>query len=461
MSTKICLLTDGNLSNGTRLDATRRSFLESIAASGEEAILLKTNDFFSGSTPKTSQSLTIALTALEKHRPDLLLSINAAGLHESVIEWARRHSVPIFCWYWDAVDLFPASMVRASFETQVLLACEGLGERGEVLPFSGAKRPWQSESERRPERGLIFMGTCWPTLIYTQAMSLGLVNKSDGKVYQGAELYSRLLEGKQEWETIAGIPMPYGELFNALASVRRARLLAAFRDEDLHIYGDWDWQVYLWPTAPELLEKCHVRLVSSQQKMGELMRRHRGSVNIFHLQNRMGGPNFRILDSATHGVPILSDYNRGCEAIFPEGEAALYFKDEAEAREKGRRLLNDVTLRDRLSKRASEILHEAHSHEKRIEYFLEKAGRPKASEKSRKPVTVIATTMTEADLHETAPEPTTAERVEQSSYYFNELYYLPRPKLSPLQWLRRGIRRRWRRLTGRPASSGCIPLELR
>ena len=111
--------------------------------------------------------------------------------------------------------------------------------------------------------------------------------------------------------------------------------------------------------------------VAGERQMRAYMARYRVCLNIFHIQNMNGGPNFRSSNAASHGVPCLSQYNRDCTALFPHVEATLYFDNAAEALHLHRELDGSSRLRQKLAAAAARVARDGNTFSHRASRFLD------------------------------------------------------------------------------------------
>lgn len=377
---RILILSESYINNSTAVDATRWSFVREARRLGP-VMYLQANDF----DFENAAEVQGLLKQIRKFGPDFVLSVNAAGLHQAVLDELRSRSVPIVTWYWDHPDLFAARMIELSLQTQVFHAAVGfeasrvLQGRGSWLPFSGLEVDPKTiaATQRRPSHDIVHLGTMWTFARLLQMASAGLFRGSNNEFLWGADLLAAIRDSSKAedfWLTQKGIRISHGQLINALAGAKRAQILGWFLDYDIHVCGGTDWQFYSWPSVPDLITKYKFANVVTQDQMKQLLDQYRINLNVFHPQNPDGGPNFRVLDSAAHGIALLSDFNKHCEKLFPHGEAAWYFKNPRDAREGVDRLLQEPDFYRKLTFRAAEILSDEHTHSKRWLKFADDFG---------------------------------------------------------------------------------------
>ncbi|GEM_PF-1649028 len=402
---RIAVLSESYMNDGRSVDATRHSFINAIADFGFDVGYFQCNDF----DFKNLHDAYKFSKGLEQLAPDLVISLNAAGLTAETMGYLEKKSVPAVTWYWDSPDLLNPQSVTNSKLTDIFSACidfessRTLNQKMQWLPFSsvGAKAESLYTEIDRP-RDIVHLGTLW-ACNYIELAKAGLYRSSNKEFYFGRQLYEAIFSEpslEELWLTEKGQIVRSKDLKNAFSGIKRARILSALTDFDLQVCGGYDWLFYLWGVAPELLKNYSYANVCTHEQMSHLLRQFKINLNIFHSQNKNGGPNFRIFDSAVHGAAILSEKNQKCAEVFPHNVAALYYSNMAEAYEYSRALINDNSLRKRLVLSAAEILNEHHTHEKRISFFAERFGLTKS--KTRGAITVVSHKIKPASFEEKA-----------------------------------------------------------
>jgi len=393
---RVLLISDSYLLKGRLLDASRYSFTKTLAQVSEAVCFFHANSF-----PGDIFLQRLEETLCE-FRPNAVIAFNSGCLRQLLLDYAAKEQISIVTWFWDSPVLFGYEQNRLARQTIVFHSDvsyrthEGIDNVGEWMPFSSIPA---EAYERKPTKDICFQGTLWAMTRVLQDMALGLTCQADGKYYYGAALYEALterLDRSSEWRSpTTGDIYSYGLLLNALSALKRAKTLSWFAQKDLNIYGGDEWLSYLWPVAPELLDKCHFRAVQTHKDMRILFGDHRLSLNIFHLQNKYGGPNLRILDSATHFVPILSDYNQYCHELYPHGEAAFYFKSCDEGMEGLERILHEPGFGEKLAGQAARILNAGHTHNHRVRTMFSQAELVYEQQAKDCPVRVVSSTLPE------------------------------------------------------------------
>lgn len=310
-----------------------------------------------------------------------VLSINGYGTEGEVHQLAERYSCPVFAWYWDSPYLLGTQPLPEG--VQLLHACEdfavhpALAGRSRFLPFSGVP-PDPADMLPKPHKGICFMGTCWSAFRIGMRLAGGVHDHETEELLVGTELFDAIQNKKffdQNWVTPAGFDISNREVFSYYSTAKRLHYLSSIAHLDLHVYGRADWFVNGLPLFPNLAPCLNLRTVNNTREMRALFNEHRVSLNIFHHQNRGGGPNFRTLESATHRIPVLSEFNRVCAELFPPGEAALYFSNADEMIEGAKELEANAALRATLTENAAEILMQQHLHKHRCATLFDWAGR--------------------------------------------------------------------------------------
>jgi spore maturation protein CgeB len=367
-------MSDSWLFDSRLLDASRFSFTQALAGVSEAVCFFHANSF---DGPGYEEELNRALT---EFRPNIVIALNSGCLRESLFDYTEKNKIEVVTWFWDSPVLFGHAKSLLAKKSIVFLSDisyqnHGAFENtGEWMPFSSIPAvPY----ERKPSKDICFQGTLWSMTPVLNELALGLTCETNGKFYYGPALYTALTEGLDTasvWSSPStGKSYQYGEILNSLSGLKRAKTLSWFANKELSIFGGDEWFTYLWNVAPELIAKVQYREVLTHKEMRALFGEHRCSLNIFHYQNKMGGPNLRILDSATHFTPILSDYNEYCDRLYPQGEAAVYFTNQEQAMEGLEKILHEPRFAEKLAKNAGAIVNAGHTHSHRIQTMFAKA----------------------------------------------------------------------------------------
>lgn len=358
-------------------DASRSGLVEAFCAAGVSVVVA---NFAYFPTAQSSEAAEKLVTALEQSdtRIDGILSINVAGLSEPIVDYARRRGAGHVAWFVDMPHFFPnlalVDRVRA------LVACSDYAEhpnlRGALwMPFAGAN---PIPLPRKPEAAIGFLGSLHPIARHALRSMHGLVGSRSGHVPPGPDLFGRMRRPSfvidETWSLPDGTPVQSADYLNFLSSLHRLHNLNYVADLGLEIQGPADWIPELWTSAPHLLRLFSERSVSGRAEMRAYLSRYQICLNIFHLQNMHGGPNFRSFDAASNYTPCLSQNNDGCASIFPHGDAALYYRDVDEARYLARNLISDRFLRARIVAGAAEVVRADHTFGHRVATFCAHLG---------------------------------------------------------------------------------------
>lgn len=376
-----------------------------------------------------------------------VLSINGYGAEGEGPAAARKFDCPLFIWYWDSPFLIePESLPD---EAQVLHASEdfavhpALTGRSRFLPFSGVM-PDPADPGAEPQKGICFMGTCWSATRMAIRLAGGVYDAETGEELAGPDLFEAIDQVSffnRKWATSRKFDIKNGEVWNYYSVIKRLRYLSNIAHLDLHVYGRADWFINGLPLFPNLAGCLTLRTVNSTEEMRALLGEHRISLNIFHHQNQTGGPNFRTLESATHRIPVLSEFNRVCAELFPPGEAALYFSNAEELIEGAKELEANAPLRARLADNAAEILMQEHLHRHRCATLFDWAGRnAKQVEAGQGTVTILRNTpeglSEERPCDETAgppPEPLLTSRQRKHAVFRADADLFARQRVDQLK----------------------------
>ncbi|MGU3542009.1 glycosyltransferase family protein [Methylobacterium sp. A52T] len=356
------------------LDASRSGLIDAFAAAGCDVIVANFAYTHLSQSEELAETLLAVLEA-DGIAIDGALSINAVGLCAPIYDSLARRGVPHAAWFVDSPFYFSGLTIPDSVLLSV--ACSNFAEhpqagRADWLPFAGFDpRPPQN----RDAASIGFLGSLHHVALYAARSQDGLVGSRSGPMPVGVELRDRMRSPffmiDEAWTLPDGSPINAMEYFNFQSSMHRLELLSYFAATDLEIQGPPSWHKELWTAAPHLLDKFTVNSVVGERQMRDYMARYRICLNIFHIQNMNGGPNFRSFDAASHGVPCLSQYNRDCAALFPHGESALYFNNAAEALHLHCELDGNGRLRQKLATAAARVVRDGNTFAHRVTRFLE------------------------------------------------------------------------------------------
>lgn len=326
---------------------------------------------------KHYSSGSVTLKNLENSNPVFIIAFNDMAISDEIVGFAEKKELPLFIWLWDftGLPLKYSPYIKYFYSFDECKSTSGLDEgNSHYLPFS--TDPVQLDPNIKKEKPVMFLGTCWNSYRLAQNLAGGIRNES-GEILVGEEAYNYIADNTLSSGKIlknSGKSIDGGQLRSMLSALERCHILANFIEKGIDVYGGEDWQLNLWGSFPWLIPSCKIHKVYTNVEMKKLMRDYKVALNIFHVQNRNGGPNFRILDSALTGCAILSNYNEKCASFFPHGEAAFYFKDNHESLDFFDQINNDDFLRKKLIVNAADIVNDSFTHDKRLEFFCEQAG---------------------------------------------------------------------------------------
>lgn len=353
-------------------DASRSGLIEAFCEAGISVVVANFSYFHAGQLPEAAAAL---VDQLERSGTQIngILSINTAGLSEPITDYAQHRGLNHVVWFVDMPYFFPE--LHLLNRVQTFVACTDYNEHPKLhdapwLPFAGAHPvPLQT----KPDAAIGFLGGLHPIARPAVQSMHGLIGSSSGHNPPGKGFYELMKHPSflltESWSMPNGTQIRASDFLNFLSSSHRLQNLSYFYDMGLEIQGPADWIPELWVAAPQLLGSFKEGRVSGRAEMREYLSRYEICLNIFHLQNMNGGPNFRSFDAASNYTPCLSQHNDKCALIFPHGEAALYYRNVDEARYLARNLIGDRHLRERLTANAASIVRSDHTFAHRVKKF--------------------------------------------------------------------------------------------
>jgi len=168
--------------------------------------------------------------------------------------------------------------------------------------------------------------------------------------------------------------------FVATYSRSRCDEVAAIRRHTIAVWGNnWphDWR------GPAGQHRAHPPVWGSD--VSRIYARAPVSINVLNREN-LGGPNMRTFEIPGSGGCMLARWSPAQHGIFPEGEAAAYYRSPGEIDDKLDELLRDRDLRARLRRNATRIAA-GETYDVRAETVLRECGLPVPNPVAQRSVT--------------------------------------------------------------------------
>ena len=365
------------------LDASRSGLINALAFTGCDVVIANFSYTHLSQSTELGETLSSFIEEL-KIDFDGIISINAVGLCSPIYDAARLRGIPHLAWFIDSPYYFSNLEIPDSISLNV--ACSNFGDHPKTqgskwLPFAGVVPQPNTHKAQVP---IGFLGTLHHISSYAHISRAGLIGSRTGLLSPGIELRDRMREPAfmldERWSTKDGTAINTMEYFNFQSSMHRLEILSFFSHLNIEIQGPESWIPELWTSAPHLLPRFSVNFIVGPAQMREYLSRYTICLNIFHIQNMNGGPNFRSFDAASNFVPCLSQHNMDCARMFPDGEAALYFKNSDDALYLYRQLTSSKRLRNTITRTAANIVLDGNTFSHRAQYFVKSlALRPSCS----------------------------------------------------------------------------------
>lgn len=395
-----------------QVDAYRRALFDHFSQLGFEVLFVQATDFFSDVTtePRVQFAEQRVVRLLKSFQPSAVIFINSAGRVTEVSEFLEKSKIPSLTWFWDHPSMHEAELMRSTplhcFASANLTFCEWFknqrpyGGQGLVhfipfpsIPVPGVIENLSVESWKQRLHSVVFMGSLWnPSRIslFLDQTDKRLKETSGsaqplnrpGLIEELEELMWALNQGldlsessralcilREAIEKESNILIEGNNYFSALDRIRYLKTAAKF---GLSLYGDfgtWSRAVESW--LPDLRRSYRFQNISDPRELIGICRDSKIGLNIFHRQNQGGGTNFRFNEYAMSGTPIVSNENKECQRVFPEGEAAFYYRSEEELVQRCEFLLNRPGEAVRVATRAHEIALREYGLDHVVEKILE------------------------------------------------------------------------------------------
>jgi len=390
---KIAFFSDNYMPGGETLDPFRAQFFKALCRIGGEILYIQSNDFQNPDGGFLSnRSRDKVLSSLQRFEPEVVISLNRAGLSEAV---QKETKASFLSWYIDNPNRFSPSLRKFSQGETIFCAtkymCDWLSKSApEVsclyLPFCTDEELF-SPHPAVPDSAkcdVSFVGTLWepsPFLNMVQQMA----RTPDGQllVMQGLNEYLGNYDSDFPIRLKKIFPeMPLTLIKNTLddflSSRRRLDYLEAISDLDVQIYGTSSWLGQSVLRSDRLFEKFKPTPLETPEALASLYRHSRVAISIAHQQAQSGFP-IRIFDILGTGTPLVSDFHRELGDLFEDGKCFLAAGSAEEASEAVRRLIKDTHLAKRMSGAAVDAVRSHHTFAHRLKTMTGKDLGPKGA----------------------------------------------------------------------------------
>lgn len=345
-----------------------KTMLAYCGAAFERVLAIRANAFFHpwSHEPLSEQHLAAVRRAIEAFAPDLVFSINRAGLSERTLEVVRPHvkALTVFVDYYDRLE---DSMHRYGPRDLVWGTGTATMSRAFLAKYGGRLRPEQVlhtlwgvdhhlfyPRDVQRETGIIFVGTPFNPEAFVNLLDAICHDEHNRRVFletyethrkQFIYDWPRALERAGfAFERVPAPALPLFENYRLQAAVgdqisieNRITCLAALAGMDVKIYGDStrQWLQDFSIAGGLTLKHFQFRPVLDPEELVRLYASAKIGVNIQHEHARQHGLSFRVFDLMATGTMLAShgDSKQVLEEIgFVDGKDYVCFHDPARLR---------------------------------------------------------------------------------------------------------------------------------
>lgn len=379
---KLAFLTDNymNMVGRSVLDPFRRELLLSLAERCSEMLFVQANDYLHEFEDKgiTAASESHVLSRVRAFRPDLVISLNRAGLNSSILSAIEA---PVISWYIDNPNRFEGSRRRYKPGERIFCATRfmvdwvrqdlrGIQAQPEYLPFCTNGRIFNPDHRPKDQSefcDVSFVGTLWEPSTVMNLTRREFADPSVKKRFQEGLLRYLADYNFDLYAEVAGaLPEAFTPTFfknridDFISTQRRLEILGRLADLDLEVYGTDPWIPYSLLISPRLYQACRTAQIQTPEQLASLYRRTRVGISIAHQQAQSGFP-IRIFDILGAGLPLVTDRHQELTDLFEEGRMFLSYETPGEARECVLSLLRDRERAERMGSAAVDAIRENHN----------------------------------------------------------------------------------------------------
>jgi spore maturation protein CgeB len=350
---------------------------------------------------------------LEDYRPDLVFSINRAGLSGEVVR-ALPSTARLLTLFIDYYDRVPDSL--KDFDRRDFVWGTGTGwlrdafhekYRRRLRPEQVEFTLWASDTNAFYDMGIerdldiVFIASPLQQEPFSDLLTYINANHPGARdafldsyvAHRKHYIHDIVRELRRRgFATQTVSDQPYAAFLNddwimqtfmsdQISSEVRLKYLSALADFDLHLYGEPEalWIQFISMTNANLLRRYSFRPVTQQEELRSLYNRAKIGLNVQHHHASDAGLSMRVFDIMASGALLLTHRIAAAplaELGYREDEHYAAFDGVEELRSQARSLLADDARRERLAAAGRELTHERHTLALRMAHVFERAGWP-------------------------------------------------------------------------------------
>jgi spore maturation protein CgeB len=357
---KILFLSDSYMQDGF-FDPFRQEVLETLSLYGSETKAIITNHFLRSNSSSIlfSKKFGDAVRTIKDFNPDVVFSINRAGLVQSLIDVISPNAVRI-SWFIDSYERVCDSLLTFTEKEIVWLTGEDTyaenfcnkykieRERIVTSPFAANTNIFYPHNKKREIDGC-FVGTAFSHEPFVDTLNnlckdtpqkdifLSVFESHKQKYIfnlqafleeKGFEKYSE--KPRDIWQVIFD---------DQISTEKRVQMLSALNEFNIRIYGEPDnlWIKYLSISNSSMLSKYQYQPIKTANELSDLYNISKIGINIQHHQASNHSLPIRVFDLMACKTLLLTEkqsVNALNQIGFVENIDFVCFKDREELREK-------------------------------------------------------------------------------------------------------------------------------
>jgi spore maturation protein CgeB len=357
---RILFLSDSYMQDGS-FDPFRQEVLETLSLYGSETKAIITNHFLrnNSSSILLSKKFGDVVRTVKEFNPDVIFSINRAGLVQSLIDVVSPNVVRI-SWFIDSYERVADSLLTFTDKEIVWLTGESSyaenfcnkynfdRKRIVTAPFAANTNIFYPQNKERVIEGS-FVGTAFSNEPFVDTLNnlckdtpqkeifLSVFEAHKEKYIFNLQAFLAKKGFKKHAEKTRDI---WQVIFDdQISTEKRVRLLSALNEFNIKIYGEPDnlWIKYLSIANSSMLSKYQYQPIKTANELSDLYNISKIGINIQHHQASNHSLPIRVFDLMACKTLLLTE-NQSVNALnqigFIENTDFVCFKNKEELREK-------------------------------------------------------------------------------------------------------------------------------
>ncbi|WP_353931815.1 glycosyltransferase [Okeanomitos corallinicola TIOX110] len=390
---KILFLSDSYMQDGS-FDPFRKEVLQAISLYGSETKAVITNHFLysNSSNIRFFQNFNKVVEDIRKFNPDIIFSINRAGLVKELTDVISTDAVYI-TWFIDSYERVPENLLK--FTTQDIVWLTGLREYTDNFccrygvktdkiifsPFATNTDVFYPQNQERTIDGC-FVGTAFSNQSFVNTLNCVaedveernilihiLESHKSNYIFDIATVLQEKGYTNYEEHTRENWQMIFDD---QISIEKRIRFISTLHDFNIKIYGEPNhlWIQYLSIYKSSMLAKYQYEPIRTPEDLAHLYNKSKIGINILHHQASNHSLPIRVFDLMACKTLLLTEktsVNALHQIGFIENVDFVCFEDEKDLKHKFEFYLKNDTARDKIVESAYLKVKNFHSLKIRIE----------------------------------------------------------------------------------------------